>query len=509
MQNRVLNAKRNIAWGLIQKGLQIVMGFVLQTAIIHWLGSVYLGLNTLFTSILHVLTLTELGFGEAMVFSMYKPLAEGDTDTICALLKLYKRFYILIGSIVAVLGLILIPFLPILITGSVPSDVNLTVLYLIYLSNTVISYFLFAYKESILIASQRSDICSNLSTIKMILLYAAQIAAIAIFHNYLVFCILIPVFTVVRNIGIKLAVDKMYPGFTCRGELSKDIIGDIKKRVIGLFTYKVCGVFRSSFDSIILSAYLGLIELAKYQNYMYLMTAVSSVTSIMTSGIIAGVGNSIVTESKKKNYEDFEKFQLIYLFFISWCTVCLYVLYQPFIELWVGKDLLLSNTIKAIFCSYFFVQHMGDISYVYRQATGIWYEDRFRPVVEAVANLTLNILLVRSIGMSGVLLSTVVCVVFINCLWGVKVLYKSYFDGFKVTRYYARMLYFAAATALGCFATERICGLIPTKGIPFIAVSLILCLIVPNLINAVLLKPLPEYGSALAFIRQRFLRRKR
>lgn len=145
---RTKNSARNIRWGIIQKLAQSLGPFVVRTVLIYVMGAEYAGLNSLFTSILSVLSLTELGFSQAIVYSMYKPVAEGDKEKICALLNIYKRAYHVIGYVILGIGCAIIPLIPFLISGDVPAGINLYILYIIYLLNTVISYFLFAYKTA-------------------------------------------------------------------------------------------------------------------------------------------------------------------------------------------------------------------------------------------------------------------------------------------------------------------------------------------------------------------------
>lgn len=500
MGSRTLNAKRNIIWGVIQKVLFMLFGFFIKSVIIYNLGVLYLGLNSLFSAILQVLSLTELGIGEAMVFSMYKPLAENDDKTICALLRLYRTIYFIIGVFILVAGLCISPFLPKLISGEVPPDINVYILFFVYLINTSISYLMYAYKESLLIANQRSDINNNISTVITMAMYVGQIVSIICFKSYYAYCILIPVFTLIRNIAVKYTTDKLYPEIKCFGEISKAMKSDIWQRVSGLFIYKVCGIFRNSFDSIILSAFLGLAVLAKYQNYYYILSSLSALMIIITSSITASVGNSIVKESCKKNYSDFNKFQLLFMGITGWITVCLFNLYQPFIQLWVGDDMLFDNAMMILFCVYFFTTQMGNMCYVYRQAAGLWHRDKYRPVVESIVNITLNILLVKLLGASGVLLSTVFCLVFINCVWGSYILFKYYFSDYKVGAYYLRLVGYAAITFLGCYISNEIIPLIPVQGIVGFLIKGIICSVFSLVFFALIFMIFPEYKDALQFI---------
>lgn len=481
-KSRMKNAKRNIFWALVNRIVTMALPFLTRTVVIYYLGSVYLGLNTLYSSILTILSLAELGFGSAMVVSMYDPIARNDIASVNALLKLYRRIYRIIGIIVLILGISVLPFLKRLITGEVPADVNIYVLYAIYLSNTVLSYFLFAYKESLLTADQRMDVSSNIGTIVSISTNVLQLLSLLLFKNYYYYVIVYPVMTLIKNICTSCCVDRMYPQYRCEGEIDNSKLEDIKKRVAGLFIYRICYVSRDSFDSVVLSAFLGLTVLANYNNYLYIVVTLTGFLAIIKNSISAGVGNSIAIESEDKNYSDFNKCQLLYMWISGWCTVCLFCLYQPFIKLWLGDSFLFDKKTMALFCVYFYCYKMGDICAVYRQSAGLWWEDRFRPIVESIVNLTLNILLVRYIGVAGVMLSTIFCLVFINSIWASKVLFQCYFKHQRQRDYITLIIYFGFVTFISCAATGIVCDLICVDGVICLVVRGMICTIIPNLI---------------------------
>ena len=496
---RLKNAKRNIIGALGHRVVSLVFPFVLRTVMIYHMGALYMGLSGLFTSILQVLSLAELGIGEAMIFSMYEPIAQEDTDKICALLNLYKKIYRIIGIGVLIVGLCLVPFLGHLIKGTIPKDVNIYWLYVIYLLNTVISYLLYGYRTSIFIANQRYDIKNKISIITSGLLYVLQIIVIITTKNYNLYCILIPIITVIDNVIVNIVAREKYPELYAHGNIDKSLKNDIGKRVMGLFIYKICGVFRNSFDSIIISAFLGLVILTKYQNYYYIITMLIGILGIITSSVTAGIGNSIVLESVEKNHKDFEKFQFIYMWLVSWCTTCLFCLYQPFMALWVGHDLMFSDNVMMIFCIYFFTSQMGNVCFTYRQAVGLWWQDKVRPLIEASVNLILNIILVKYMGVIGVLISTIICLVFINCVWGSKILYKYYFTKEKIKFYLLKILFWFFITAISMLITSQMCYFINASDVCGLLYKLVICVVIPNIIILVVSKVLPEHDYAINF----------
>lgn len=418
--DKVNNASRNIVFGTILKIYQVLLPFIMRTIMMYTIGVEYLGLNSLFTSVLQVLNLAELGVGSAMVFSMYKPIAEDDTATICALMKLYKHYYRIIGSVILVIGLILTPSIPRLISGSVPYNINIYVLYLLNLSATVLTYWLFAYRNSVLQAHQRNDIASKITIITDSVKYAFQIAALVLFHNYYLYIIFVLFTQVINNVLVAMASRKLYPNYNPCGKLPEEIVNSINGKIKDLFTSKLGHTIVASADTIVISAFLGLTVLAQYQNYYYIMSSIISFMSIIYSSITAGVGNSMLIKTKKQNYGDFKTFTLLVTFVSGLCISCFLNLYQPFMKMWMGNDMLLPYSIVILLCVYFWFYELVMMISVYKDAGGIWHQDRFRPLIAGVVNLILNLVLVRIIGLYGIVLSTIISQVLVSLPWIVR-----------------------------------------------------------------------------------------
>lgn len=427
MISRRYNAARNIIWAIINKIIIIIMPFVARTAMIYCLGVEYTGLGSLFTSVLTVLSLAELGFSSAMVFSMYEPVNKGDKTSLCALLKFYRLVYRIIGLVVLIAGIVFMPFLPVFIKGSAPGEINIYVLYVIYLSNTVIGYFLYAYKISLLTAYQRGDIVSKIGLVSSVGMYVLQISVLVFTQNFYVYALILPLSTVVNNVACNVVSKHLYPDIVCEGRLDRKVVWDIAKRVSGVFLYKLSSTTRTSFDSIIISTYLGLAVLTQYQNYYMIISSVSGMLAVVINAITASVGDGIVSKPRNENYNNFRLFVFLYMAVATVCAACLLCLLQPFMQIWVGDDLTMASWPAALFVLYFYVQAMGDIVYLYRTAAGLWWQDRIRPVVESVANITLNLIFVHIWGFAGVLFATIITLVVINFWWGAYILFKHYF----------------------------------------------------------------------------------
>lgn len=484
-KNRTRNATRNLFWGVVNKLIGIIFPFICRTVLIYTLGTEYLGLNSLFTSILSVLSLAELGFGSALVFSMYQPIAQNDTNQICALLNFYKKIYRIIGSIILVLGIALIPLLDFFISGEIPRNINITVIYIINLLGTVISYFLFAYKNSLLIAHQRVDIISNIASILYTAQYLLQIILLFLFKNYYLYLLINPILVAVNNIITAIIVTRKYPEYQAKGKIDNESKKVIKKKVSALFLYKIGNIVSNSIDTIIISSFLGISMVAIYGNYYYIISSLFGILSIYYNSLVAGIANSLVLESVEKNFKDFNRLFYLQCWIIGWCTICLVCLYQPFIKLWVGKERMLPFSIVISLAIYFYTWKIQDIVYTYKDAAGMWDKDRYLPLISAVINLTLNIITVKVIGLHGVIFSTIIVQLLINGTYAPKVLFDNYFKVSMRYYYISCFKYFLLTTFL-CFFTLLLCQLVQGSNLMILIGRGIICIIFPNLLMVVL-----------------------
>lgn len=490
---RTKNATRNIVFGALLKIYQILVPFLMRTAMIYFMGIQYLGLNSLFTSILQVLNLAELGVGSAMVYSMYKPIAENDGKTICALMKLYKLYYRIIGAVIAVVGIILTPFVPYLIKSDLPPDLNVYVLYILNLAATVVSYWLFAYKNSILQAHQRVDVTSKVTLITNTIQYALQLLVIIIVKNYYVYVIIALASQAMTNIVTAIAADKMYPDYRPAGDMDKEELKDINRRIKDLFTSKLGAVIVNSADTVIISAFLGLTVLAVYQNYYFILTSVIGFVTIIFNACTAGIGNSIVVETKEKNFNDLKKFTFLISWIAGFCVTCFLCLYQPFMKLWAGEKLMLGFAAVVCFCVYYFIYEINQLLNTYKDAAGIWHEDRFRPLVTACANLVMNLIMVNFWGIYGVLLSTVLSTLLIGMPWLLKNLFTVLFSRKQFPEYITKLFKYICISAFGAAATLGVCSLINLGDWANLIIRAIICCIVPNFIFYILYRKQPEF----------------
>lgn len=481
MGERVKNTKRNIVSGLINRIVSILLPFLIRTAILYILGAQYMGLNSLFTSVLQVLNLAELGFSNAIVFSMYKPLAENDTQMVCALMNYYKKVYSCIGTGILIVGAALVPFITKLINGSWPADINIYLLYLIYLFNTVLSYFLYAYKSALLNAVQRIDIVSKVQLITLSSQYVLQLLALVLFKNYYCYILVTPISTIACNLITAKYADRLFPEYQCEGTLDEKSKKGIYKQISGLMLSKLSDTSRNSFDSIVLSTMFGLTVVAIYNNYYYIYSALYGIMLTITQAMQASVGNSIASEKVDKNYVDLRKFTFLFAAIASVCTVCMLCIYQPFMKLWAGNDMLLSNFNMILFCVYFYLINMNNSRNLYFSGNGLWWKAKTTFVAEALGNLVLNITLGVVFGITGVLLATIFTIFVFNFIVRTNLLFKEYFKT-SPQKFYMEHFEYAVETIVSAGVCYYVCGNIAAQGIVGIILRGVVCVVVSGII---------------------------
>ena len=479
---RTKNAARNIAFGSMLKLLNMVIPFIMRSILLRYLGVEYLGLSGLFRSLLSFLNLAELGVGSAMVFSMYKPIAEDNTQEICALMRLYRTFYRAIGLFIAVVGLAITPFLRNLISGDIPADMNLYILYFINLGYTVLSYWLFAYKSSLLNAHQRTDIISKVSLCIHLVEYALKLVTLIVFRNYYVYLVIQLLSQVAINLFTAVQVSKMYPNYLPEGHLPREKVMDIVHRVRDLFTAKFSNVIFTSADTLVISAVMGLAALAIYQNYYFVITSLSTFLNIIIHACIAGVGNSLVTESEEKNYKDLIRFTILFGWVMSVSSTLLLSMYQPFMQIWMGKDNLLAFNYVICFVIYYYTMGMNRIINMFKDAAGIWKKDRWRPLTAALVNLGLNLATVKWLGLYGVLLSSVISIVVVQIPWLFHNLFQEVFPRKYLWKYVRLFFGLAVIAFLSCLASVFACSYIHLGVWPALIVNACLSFLISNLL---------------------------
>lgn len=509
MATRLKNSKRNLVFGIFSTLLGVLTNFAVRTALLYALGAEYQGLNGLFNSILHVLNLTDLGFSIAITFILYKPVAENKVEQINAIANFLKKLYLIIGGVMFALGMFVMPFLPYLINGSYPLEINIYVLFVIYLLNSSISYVFFGYKSTLLSAMQREDIVSLVHIISTTILRVTQVVVLFVFKNYYVFVALVPVGSIINNTFIQILSKKYFPAIKASGKIDEESKHQFKKQVGSVFLGRLADITRNSFDGIFISFFLGLVAVAIYDNYFYIFSAIYGIMGVIIHSVQASVGNSIVTENTDKNYNDLLKFNFIFMTFVGFCTTCLFCLYQPFMRIWMknNEEMLMSFENVVIVCAYFYLINMTYVRSMYLDGNGIFKDRRWLFVCEMVANIALNALLGYFFGMTGILLASTITILVFNYIGQNYVLFKKYFKR-SIVEFYLHNLLYLFVTILVCGLVYLACYFVPFDGIPRFFILLLICVFVPPILYFCAYFKYKLFKPALLTAKQMILRRK-
>ncbi|AOZ97414.1 lipopolysaccharide biosynthesis protein [Butyrivibrio hungatei] len=427
---RIKSATRNIAFGFIGQAATLILSFALRTIFIMHLSEDLLGVNSMYSNILSLLNMAELGIGTALNFSLYGPVARGEKEKIKSYMQLYRKAYRVIATVVAVVGLLLVPFLKYLAKN--PGDVSerdLTLYYLIFLFNTVSSYFV-AYKYSLVNAEQKNYIQTNILTITKIVTVSIQIAVVVITENFYLFLLTDAAVQLVQKIFVSIYLDKKYPLLKEKNiePLAKAESDEVWNKTKALVFHKVGDVARLQTDAIIITSFIQ-VKMAGYvDNYNLVLNSVSNFVNIIFNSVISSFGNLIATESKQKQYEMFK----VYRFFASWIygysCVGFMILLTPLIRIWIGdKWVLVPAAVYCILTDYYF---KGDriVLSNYKTAAGVFEQDKYLALIQGAVNLVLSIALVQTpLGIVGIYIGTIVSGLIANITKPI-IIYRACFD---------------------------------------------------------------------------------
>lgn len=455
--SRLTNTIRNAVVGFGAQLIIILLNFINRTFFIRYLGAEYLGLSGLFSNILSMLSLAELGIGVAISFSLYKPLQEQDIRKTKALMSFYQLAYNVIGVVILGLGLCLVPFLDRLIKNR-PDIPNFTLIYLLFLANSVVSYF-FTYKRSLLSADQKEYLNTINRTLFSIIQCAGQFIVLVFTRNYLLYLIVVIICTIGSNIRISYLCDNLYPYLKGNSEkLTKEEAKTLLKYVGAQLSHKVGGIVVSGTDNVLTTALVngGLVIVGLYSNYLLLINTIKSVITMFFTAVTASVGNLNAECNTDKSKEVFDKMFFLNMCFYGISTCCIYNLANDFIRLWIGEDYLLSTGIMTVIVINYYISGMRQTCQTYNTSLGLFWNDRFKPWIEALINLVSSVALARYYGFMGILLGTLISTVTTSFWVEPYILYKHGFN-MRLGDYFMRYGQYTAAilfaTGLAFFLT--------------------------------------------------------
>lgn len=478
---RTKNTIKNTAYALGGQLFGIILSFVSRTVFINVLGANYLGINGLFNNILSMLSLAELGVGSAIIYSLYKPLAVKDESKIKALMGLYATAYRIIGCTVALLGIILVPFLDYLIKDN-PNLPHLTVIYLMFLSNSVITYF-FAYKRSIIMADQKNYI-NTINQVRFNFIQnIIQIIILVLTQNYFLYLSVQIICSFSSNLLISKVADKMYP-YLKNGKkeyLNNETKKSVFKNIGAMMSHKIGGVVVNSTDNILISKFVGVYWVGIYSNYIMIIIMINGVLNQAFTAVTASLGNLNAIESNEKSNDVFNTLFFVNFWIYGFCSISLFILFNPFINVWLGDKYIMDKSIVIMIVINFFVMGMRQTVIAYNNTLGLFWNDRFKPWFEAIINLVASIILLRKFGIVGVFAGTFISTMTTSFWVEPYILYK---HGFKksLSIYFGKYATYTLITIFTALITNLICSAVTTYTLLSLISRGIICLIVPNAI---------------------------
>lgn len=480
--SRISNSIKNSITSTICYVVSILIGFISQALFIKILGIEYLGLNGLFSNILTVLNIFELGIGSAIVYNLYKPIAENKIEEIKSLMYFYKKAYGIIAMLILVFGILILPFLDKFV-GEITIDVNIYIIFILFLFQTVSSYLL-SYKRSILYANQKNYVINLVHLCYLVIVNITKLLFLFITKNYYIYLITEIIGQLLENIIISNLANYIYP-FLADGnvkQLSKNIEKDIIKKVKALFFHKIGAVVIGGTDNIIISSFFGVATVGLYSSYSMIISPVNNLFSQVITSSTASIGNLLVTESKEKIYEVFKKIRFLNFWVACFSAVSILVIIQPFITLWIGKNYLLNIFVVFIIVLNFFQTMMRNCYSAYKDSAGIWVEDKYVPLVESALNIIFSIMFLKRFGLAGVFMGTIASSLALWCYSYPKFVYKKLFDRSYIDYVKETMGYLLLFISIALI-TYKFSLLLIVKSILFqIVINVIICAFIPNLL---------------------------
>ena len=478
---RIKNSVSNIVFGLGNIFVCNILNFISRSVFIYVLGTKYLGVSGLFTNILLMLSLSELGIGSAINFSLYKPIADKDINKISILMSFYKKAYRIIGCVVALLGFIMMFFLNYFIKDSVAIP-DLKIIYLLFLFNTVSGYFM-SYKNTLVSAYQKDYTLVPINVSMSVIINLFQITNLLITKNYIAYITLQIILSFVQRVIINFVINKRYSyvNFKCTEKLPQEELNTITKNVKAMFFHKIGEYCVLGTDNIVISAFIGITTVGIYSNYNMLITTVNTIIMIVFDSTSASFGELIAKESNQKKHDTFKVLYFLGFWIFGFAAICFYNLLSPFIYLWLGESYLVaSSVIIPITINYFIVGMRVPLSIV-KMSGGVYSQDKFVPLIQSAINLFFSVLLVRHIGLAGVFWGTVIsCIV--PFIYRPYVVYKYIFQH-TCKSYFKKYFSYTLVFSINLILTSFLCSTLfhGNSWTDFIG-RCFLCFTIPNLI---------------------------
>lgn len=482
---RTKNSLMNSSIGSISQMISTFLNFLVRTIFIHYLSNEYLGINGLFSNILYVLNFAELGISNAIIYNMYKPVAEDNKERIKSLVNLYHKVYFIIGIIVLLIGLSILPFMEYIIKEPPQIKENLNTIYLLYLLETTGTYF-FGYKRSIFLVYQKNYINNLIDFIFSVVKSLLQAIILIVTKNYILYLLIYIISTICSNIYISFLVNKQYP-FLTEKNIIKVKASEIKimwQNVKSLFMYKLGNTILNGTDNIILSITTGIASVGLYSNYSLIITAVSGILWSILTGLTGSIGNLNATQSNKKQEEIFHQVLFLSCLLYGSGCVCLGVLLKPFITIWIGESYLLDNLTALFVVSVCYLRGLAFAADTYRDTLGLFHEGRLAPLFCSIINIILSLILGNYLGIKGVFLATDISILLTTFWYMPKIIYAKIFHQ-KASLYFKKVFIYTLPFAISYIVCTKTIELISQNTIIAFIVKILITITITTLMTII------------------------
>ena len=419
----LLNVSVSIGFKLITMMMVIVVKrFLIQTC-----GNEVNGLNALYLSIIGFLSVAELGVGGAITFCMYKPIVEGDNDTVSALYHLFRRLYCIIGGSIFTVGLILTPFIKVFAKDYQQLDVNLYFTFFLMLISVETTY-LFSAKTSLINAYKNNYITTAISSAGIIIQYILQIIVLLITKSFACYLICRSIAVLIQWIATEIITKRNYSAIVSnKAKLNADTKREVGKNIKAMFMHKIGSVLVNTVDSVIISMFVGVVALGEYSNYSTILASLTGVLKLVFTSLTSVLGHFYVRANKETVLRYSEAFHLFNYALGTVFYLGYYAVIDNLIGILFSVDLIVSKSISFVITLNGFVHFLRQSTLAFREATGTFYNDRWKPLFEGCANIVLSILFVQWMGVPGVIVATIFTNLLICHVVEPYVLYKNAF----------------------------------------------------------------------------------
>ncbi len=480
---RTVNSLKSVATGVGGQALTFLLQFVNRIVLINTIGVEYLGISGLFTSVITILSIGELGIGTAICYALYKPLAQGDTKKVCATMNLLKNAYRVVGISIVIFGVVFYPFLPHFMKGTTDL-VDVNAVYALYIADSAFSYFFFAYKSALLQADQKKYVVNIIGNAAAVATIALRTVVLALTRSYIAYMVVQTVGNISKSLVCSIIVNKRYPYLASgkKERLSRDERRGVFKNLFALSVNKISNTILGSTDNLIIANRISMIAVGLYSNYSLITMAVTQLVKSVFSAFTASIGNLFAAENKEKSEFVFRCMNFLNFWFYGFCAISLFNLLNPFIALVWGRDMLFDDLTVLIIVLNFLTEGLQNAVLSYKDACGLFWQGRYRPVASVIVNLVLSVVLAVYMGIAGIFLGTIISR-FVTTWWFDARLVHRHAFGISPKKYYLR--YFASLFRVCAVGAAIFFATAPLEKYGYAALfayRLAACVVVPNII---------------------------